>query len=367
MNGLLKTNGTIGALMLGVGVILQPVQASEDPAPSADSSHIVALSKLAEPGANEAIDPDEAAHGVWHKHMAQIPTTGNGCFHASYPNLVWEKVDCMIVPPRSVHPLHGRPADGPPIMVAGDRDDTLVQAQGLISTAIGTFKTTGVTSETGAGVPKYDNQGNLGPNQYSVQLNTNGSSTNSHCDGHSECTVWQQFVYSTHYPNADSPAVILIEYQLLNYDKYGTVGCPTGFTQYIWDCVGNSPAVVVPEVPAKDLGNLSLTATALAGENDSLFMSYGTEVYYLNQPDSWLDISSLWTRAEFNVLGNGNASRADFNSGSSITVTITLLDGGAPAECVGHTGLTLESNNLNMGACKIIPGLAPAAQFTESN
>jgi hypothetical protein len=151
-------------------------------------------------------------------------------------------------------------------------------------------------------------------------------------------------------------------------------GCPSHWKEVLFECVKNSLALFVPNVPAKDLGKLALGAAVRAGENDSLMLSYGGEIYELDAPDSVLDISSVWTQVEFNVLGNAGGSRADFNKGSSITVDL-LLDGGRTPKCLipkpttnGTGGTALESNNLTLGACNIITGgVIPTVQFTESN
>jgi hypothetical protein len=55
-----------------------------------------------------AVDSESAARAEWRTLMAHNPMPVSGCFHASYPNIVWEKVDCKTRPPR-VHPTHVRP------------------------------------------------------------------------------------------------------------------------------------------------------------------------------------------------------------------------------------------------------------------
>jgi hypothetical protein len=55
-----------------------------------------------------AVDSESAAQAEWRTLMAHNPMPVDGCFHASYPNIVWEKVDCNMSPPR-VHPTHVRP------------------------------------------------------------------------------------------------------------------------------------------------------------------------------------------------------------------------------------------------------------------
>jgi hypothetical protein len=59
-----------------------------------------------------AVDSESAARAAWGTLMVHNPMPVSGCFHASYPNIVWERVDCKMSPPR-VHPTHVRPtADG---------------------------------------------------------------------------------------------------------------------------------------------------------------------------------------------------------------------------------------------------------------
>ena len=97
---------------------------------------------------------------------------------------------------------------------------------------------------------------------------------------------------------------------------------------------------------------MQLTGTATAGGDDSVTLYYGSDVYSVSANDDVLDISSVWDKAEFNVVGNGGGSRADFNSGSSITVSLFLSDGSTSAPtCVANDGTTGETNNLKLGTC----------------
>ena len=53
-----------------------------------------------------AIDADPAAFKDWRDVMMKNLGKQEGCFHAKYPNPVWEKVQCDdVVQPRS-HPVH---------------------------------------------------------------------------------------------------------------------------------------------------------------------------------------------------------------------------------------------------------------------
>jgi hypothetical protein len=376
MRSIVKRGGTLGALILCVAILSpRAYAAAEDPLPANPS----------------AIDPQEAAHREWHKLMHQIPTE-EGCFHASYPNLVWEEVACASSPPSARPKLFRSPVNPSPEVAGyfdtGYYDDNVVRAPAhtTFESVLGSFKTKGVKSETGVGVAKFGGGGNLGPNEYSVQINTNSDASTSACyGGAAGCKVWQQFIYTTSYPNPGDPPAILMEYWLINYAAEGAT-CPSGFLQYFSSCEMNSRLVTVPHVPAADLGKLALEASVpgplgAKGVNDELFMDYGGGVWKLAVPDRVLDLSFVWTQVEFNVLGNAGGSRADFNKDSAITVDIAPngnLDYALVPTCVREksvpssstSGLTAESNNLNLGDCNIVAapetGLA-FAEFIESN
>ncbi|HXM07749.1 MAG TPA: hypothetical protein VN936_09795, partial [Candidatus Acidoferrum sp.] len=65
------------------------------------------------------------------------------------------------------------------------------------------------------------------------------------------------------------------------------------------------------------------------------------------QGDGITDLSQNWQGAEFNIIGNGGADQAKFNSGSSITVSLQVKDGvSAKPTCPSDSGTTGETNNL---------------------
>jgi hypothetical protein len=321
-------------------------------------------SVLAGQDSTGATDREAVAQHQWRTFMAQSGTPGEGCFHASYPDTLWEKVDCSTAQP-PVHPTHVRPSDGD-AEVVGNGNDYVAYAKGLITLADGTFSISGVKSESSVGVAAFGGGGILGSNEYSVQLNTNDRLTTSACAGHSGCTVWQQFVYATDYAGAGKAGVFM-QYWLIGW---GSSSCPGSFGKYGTDCFKNSAIAVAPDVPIKDLGNLELEGTASAGGNDSVVFSYGSDTYTITAKDSVLDISSVWDKTEFNVVGDAGGSRADFNSGSSVTATILLFDSSSLSPtCLANAGTTGETNNLNLGACNVVIGIfgIPFVQFSESN
>lgn len=300
----------------------------------------------------------------WRALIAQTATPTEGCFHASYPDIDWQKVDCKAVQP-SVHPVHAQRTDGAP-QVTGNGNDYVGWATGLISSAAGGFSTSGVRSESSVGVTAFGGGGILGSNEYSVQLNTNDLMTTSACDRHSGCKVWQQFVYATDYYEKGVAAVFM-QYWLLDW---GSSSCPSGWAKYGTDCYTNSALAAAPNVPITDLGNLELGATASAGGTDSVTLYYGSDSYTVTAKDSKLDISSIWNKAEFNVLGDAGGSRADFNSGSTIDVYLSFYDGSSSKPtCLANDGTTGETNNLNLGSCSASVGFfgIPSIQYSESN
>ncbi|MGP0056360.1 MAG: hypothetical protein ACLPQI_12470 [Steroidobacteraceae bacterium] len=312
---------------------------------------------------NAAVDPEAAAQQQWRADITQIDTPSEGCFQASYPDLVWERMDCMTTQ-MLVHPVHASPPDAGE-EVTGNGHDFVASATGLITQASGGFTTKGVTSEKGVGVSSFGGGGILGPNEYSLQINTNANETTSRCAGHSGCRVWQQSIYAPDY-NVKGTAAVFIQYWLIGW---GTAACPSGWGRAgtSSNCFKNSPSVAAPDFKITNLKNMGLLTTAQAGGHDSVMLTSGTHSYSITAKDSVLDISSVWKQAEFNVVGNAGGSRAIFNTGSSITVTLVVLDGSTSAPgCVLNKGTTGETNNLNLGTCTASGGI-PNIKFTESN
>jgi hypothetical protein len=324
---------------------------------------VVAAPALLAQNKNGVVEPELAARTNWRATMKQVPTPDKGCFHASYPNVAWEKVDCATDAPRA--PRHVKPTDDK-LEVVGNGGDYVGQGTGLITSAAGAFTISGVTSEKGVGVAAFGGGGILGTNEYSVQLNTNDRSITSRCAGHSGCTVWQQFIYATDYFGAGTAAVFM-QYWMLNW---GSSACPSGWGKFDSDCVVNSPMAPAPDIPIKSLGQLELAAFVQANGFDTVTLYYGSDVISMSWFDAMLDISSVWSKVEFNVVGDAGGSRATFNSGSSIKVILSFADGSsAKPTCLANGGTTGETNNLNLGSCTASIGFfgIPLIEFSESN
>jgi len=312
-----------------------------------------------------ALDPKEStARENWRALMAQNIASPEGCFHASYPSLVWEAVECKVAHPL-FHPVLRKPNQGATDVV-GNGNDYVVSVSGLITKTLGTFPSVSdVTTEKSVGVPAFGDGGILGSNEYTLQANTNYTGTTKACAGHSGCTVWQQFIYSTDY-NTKGEAAVFMQYWLIGWGKSA---CPSGFgSDGEEDCYGNSNYVAAPDLKITSLGSLSLSGAVVAGGNDTVVFNSGTEAYSITGKDSVLDISSVWTQTEFNVVGDAGGSRADFNKGASITVKVAVTDGSTSApKCVSGEGSTGETNNLTLGSCTASSGSTPYIEFTEKD
>jgi hypothetical protein len=316
--------------------------------------------------AGAPLNKEEAqAQAAWRADIARIEVPANGCFHAAYPNLYWEKVACA-----TGHPLaHSIPPKPGASDTVGNGKDYTAQVKTLITQAYGTFPSvTGVTSEKSVGVAAFGGGGILGPNEYTLQVNTNYTGTTAACDGgDAKCVVWQQFIYSTDYlGKGKGEAQAFMQYWLI---FWGDSKCPKGFhTDDGGDCYGNSAYVTVPDLPITDLGGETITGAAVAGGNDTVTFTYGGDTYTVSGSDSVLDIATVWDDSEFNVVGDAGGSDAKFNSGASITVDLAVSSGTTKAPmCKKNDGSTGETNNLKLGPCTTSGGATPSIQFTESN
>jgi hypothetical protein len=324
------------------------------------------------------------ARQAWRETMHHVDTYDTGCFHASYPSTQWEKVECGGVPAyRSA--LSKPTGDKQTETVAGNWYDYVAQAPSgsLLSSALGSFASvTGVTREKTVNVEFNGgfSGGLTGPNEYTLQVNTNFANTAA-CDGYTYCYAWQQYVVST-----GGPTVVFIEYWLINYGVHdGNKDiCPNGFIDigqsFLFGgqgdmCVQNSASTTIygkGPIPITDLADLQLSGSAQVSGRDQATATFNGDAYAATVKDSWTDIASGWTQAEFNVFGDGGGSRSDFNSGSSITVKIALTDGStSKPTCVPPTkeeGTTGETNNLvPRTGCTATGGSTPYIQFLESN
>ncbi|HEY8975830.1 MAG TPA: hypothetical protein VIN75_16540 [Burkholderiaceae bacterium] len=307
----------------------------------AAASAAPALAQTAAPEA-ASVSAEALMQENWRETIARTDVPHEGCFQAEFPSAVWVETSCSVAPDKVYLP-HGH--RGP--QTVGNGTDYAASVSNLISSSVGTFPTvTGVTSERDGG-----------SNVYSIQLNSNFMSTAA-CNGHSGCLAWEQFVYSSYEQQA------FMQYWLIDYGN----SCPSGWNSYSGSCYKNSAAVNVPKQAISVLSQLKMSATAVAGGNDTLVFTTPTKAYSTTGKDSVTYLATAWQQSEFNIVGDGGGSNATFNSGSSITVKVAVSHGSTAAPtCASNAGTTGETNNLKLGSCSAVGGATPYIQFKESN
>jgi hypothetical protein len=299
----------------------------------------------------QAATPDAVAREHWRQALVRISLPANACFKANYPDAVWTRVACAAAPTRKYLPRSASLAAAG--NTVGNGHDYAAVVVPLISSGTGSFPSiTGLTSEKNDGVS----------NEYSLQMNSNffNGAVCSGAKNPSSCLAWQQFVYSN-----QNGAEAFMQYWLINW---GTK-CPpgAGWIKTGSDCYRNSAAVGVPRQSLSQLAKLSVTGSAVANGTDKMVLMTATSAYTTTGADSVVQLADYWTQSEYNVIGNGGGSEANFNTGTSITVQIALDDGATAAPtCENNDGTTGETNNLTLGACKTFSG-TPTVSFVESN
>lgn len=288
----------------------------------------------------------------WRAHMAHVPVPKKGCFTTAYPDTVWHEVKCRTPPALPYPPARGPRSD----TVGGGNDYSAKVSPHTISQAVGSFtKVQGVTKETGT---------TGGNNAFSLQLNTQFFGNSPACNKAKtpkNCQGWQQFVYS----NVEGPHLLYMQYWLINYDAT----CPAGWFAYGSDCYTNSSGTDTPTQKITSLSQLILTGKVKSGGLDTATLSVDGKLYTATGEDSMLDTAKYWQIAEFNIVGDCCSSQANFNSGSTITVQISVEDGNKSAPSCDNTGFTAETNNLTFVKTTTVPpkGSSPEIAFTQSN
>jgi hypothetical protein len=295
---------------------------------------------------------DDDMQSSWRDAIASTPTTADGCFQATFPNMSWEPVACTTAPSRAFRSSRAKAAAAEALdrpFVVGDGRDFALQVPGLITTSTGSFPTvTGVTSETDGGVR----------NGYSIQLNSNFMSGTAACNRVSGCLSWAQFVYSS------EERAVFIQNWLIGI---GTCPNSTWINAGGGDCFKNSSAVSVATIAITSLANLKMTGTASAS-SDGLVFANGSTAFRTSEADTVTGLSGAWHGAEFNIIGDGGGSEAVFNRGASVTVQITATSGSTAApQCIANDGTTGETNNLTLGGCTATGGTTPNIRFTETD
>jgi hypothetical protein len=283
-------------------------------------------------------------HAAWRASISSAALPGKGCFTAAYPSTAWSPVACTTAPHRLLLPAHG-----PSGFVVGNGNDYAAETATTISSAVASFPSIkGLKSETNDG----------SSNTYSLQLNSSYyiSPVCQSAQDPANCRAWMQFAYS-------NPGGAFMEVWLIDYG----FTCPSGWGQYVNDCVLNSNQVNVPTQTLAELADIQVSGAAVAGGNDTVKLTTSSKAYAVTMEDSVIDLAQGWNTAEYNIFGDGGGSQADFNTGTKITIKIQLKDGSTSAPVCENDGFTLETNNLGLDGCKAAGGKKPSISFTESN
>ena len=333
----------------------------------------------------------------WRESMTQkreAVASQEGCFKATYPDQEWEAVSCSLAPDYPIGRAGGFPSHlgahpGPVTSTQPEEDtaDAVATGKGTGTQTVGNgtawaAKVTGayLTSSEGSfpsvtGVTSENDGGTA--NLYGLQLNSYFfPSSSTACQGArlpsgTSCYQWEQFLYTPEYTNS-TQYYVYIQYWLFAVDSSGNFKsvrrCPSGWANYSGQCYKNSSSVTVPAAVQviSNLQNLKLKGSIASG-NDTVTLTNGTTLYSVTASDGVTNLASGWNYSEFNLFGAGGGSAATFNSGSSITVKISMNNGSTAAPTCVNYGTTGETNNLTLGACSGTGGTSPYIQFTESN
>ena len=334
----------------------------------------------------QSTPPTVANWAAWKATIISTPLRQTGCFVAKYPATIWQATKCG---PASTLPHEGsssRLALQPSTfnlqpLTVGNGNDYFAQSTSFIGSSVGSFlSTSGITSETGSvgglGGPGCGGA-MLTTNCYGLQINAQrffGPVTTAYSLSVSTY-AWEQFIYSNTAVNGGPGAYI--EFWLLGYRNpaySNQASCPTSASNpptppgssgwipandFIFgaSCYLNTAVASSPSTPGTGLGTLSLAAYSnyLSSGNDqvSLCITTYASCYSYALTDGVLNLYQYWVRSEFNVFGDCCLSRANFNSGTSITVLNALKDqsGNAITPTCVPGGSTGETNNLNLAPC----------------
>jgi len=344
----------------------------------------------------------------WRKALLKTPRPKKACYEATYPETAWREVACQaplkkLYPPKRLGKVRTE-------TVGGAGPDFSAEVTGAITQAEGSFvSVTPISSECSVPCNEDTDVCPTSPtctmsgavdNDYSLQMNTAPFTTHT-CSGSPAstsppCQGWEQFVF----PAGGGGS---IQYWLLNYGPAGTE-CPAprgascipgyastdGWCPFQFSSTGNVYCVVnaagstsAPSVlpTSPDFATLVLTGEAGSSTtNDSITVTVNGTAHTSPGGNYFPDLGTgtNWQAEEFNVFGDGDASQAFLNPGTTIVVrnavTSAIATTNAPS-CVPE-GFTGESNSLTIAPaqgttspplCCPYGGASPAIEFVESN
>jgi hypothetical protein len=329
----------------------------------------VAVASVAAAGCETQDDPASSGASPelreWRHQISQVARPGDGCFHASYPDMTWQAVPCQSTPApdRAYWPRSSglAPPTIPPGATVGNGVDVSAAAPAPLAWARGSFdEVIDVTSESSP----------TGANHYSLQLNTQYFPTVA-CGG--SCRGFEQFIY-------ESSGVGFMQYWMLDYG-IGSAKCPSGWTRYPSGievhCFMNSRrSVGVPALPVSSLADAELLGVAYSS-GDAVEVAVNGNVYAVSGDNRFPDLYQRWTTAEFNIFGDGNGDQAKMNLGAVLFVRTEVQTAAANTPSVDSEGFTADMNNMKIlaGTAAVVPAqfdpygdeeAPPAVTFVEA-
>jgi hypothetical protein len=270
---------------------------------------------------------------AWQLLASDTSPQSQGCFTMNYPNATWSRVTCS-------------ETSVPPELMGNTVDEVTTT-----STAIGEVE--GLISDISGFTSESDTQ--QGSDAYSLQINSGRyTTTTSYTSG--DVTAWVQFVYQNNGP--EGAGVITIEFVLIGYSPCPS-SRPSGLSTWQaldGDCYAYVDETAATELPS-NLANVMVEGlTAQSGNDVVKQCDFSDDVCTSLSFTDWMNLGSgtNWELSEFNVLGWGNSSVADFNHGTSMEIENHLWDQSdnpiTPNGCITG-GYAAETNNMSKISC----------------
>ncbi len=299
--------------------------------------------------------PEERLQSQWRRAISLNLAARKGCFTATYPETTVHPVACVTPPNRPYRPrTPGAGPAAPGAQLVGNGQDFSNVVSGSMSWAEGRFQQiTGILNE--------NDNGTL--DKYSLQLNTQFFRTNVCPAANAGCQGWEQYLMT-------SSGSIWIQYWLLNWVTATVRSCPPGWNTFGADCwINSANSTNVGAQKAVDLPALRLSGNVDTNAVDSVRLSKGLQFWIATGDSHFPDLRSLWTTAEFNVVGDGDGSQATFNANTTMTVSTESDSGTRVAPRCVQEGFTAETNNLDLVGTPstVLQSEFPSIVFTQSN
>jgi hypothetical protein len=292
--------------------------------------------------------------------MRMGPPKASGCWTATYPSSTLTEVPCG-------PPIKGVTETSPPDYGASDN---IVISPSAITSVEGRltdfFNASGVYSVFTSSNGTTTNRNGA----FSLQLNTNSfpiyppsicANPTGYIPGQPVCAGFLQFIYSQ--DAANSTGQIWIENVLSKYLTNHPNGCPTGWgpSSLSGDtsCYLGSQSANINSLSLDDASGVALTGTVQNGQDIVSITTFeGGQYMVYMQPSSPLNITGLWTQAQFNVFGENNGAQAIFPEGATMLNETTVEPSPPPPSSVTwpcpKNSFTAETANLAAGSSCIL-------------